>query len=332
MHVHYLRFLISVPLLTYAVSYLYLAFYHGKSLLFNVVVHEGGTYSLLQSTFYASHFLGHIPVHVVLAFFFTGCYLCLSDDYPDRWSKGKMQMLSAAFILFLIAATVLSVTFFGFEDALSFIAQEKQGVGIYREGGAWNLHLPSTILLFALIPVYIYFIKRICGRSVQSSMGGVFYLAVSCFFFIAFTLLSNRHNISGPLCLILTDARYLAHGVRELLTFPVTYFPIPLYFFLRGEKGSDFVIGSSMNRKVKLCVALLSLIFIAGLFYEASIPLSKGIGNLAQKPAFAKGGKLGIPYLLAAHYFEHFLDTIFFALLCLLLYGLASRSKVLLSR
>ncbi len=324
-HAHYLRFLISAPLLTYAASYLYLVFYHGKAILFDEVVHEGGTYSLLQSTFYASHFLGHIPVHVVLAFFFTGCYLCLSSNYLARWPKGKMQILSAAFVLFLIVSAVLSVTFFGFEDTLSFVAQKKQAVGIYREGGAWNLHLPSTILLFALIPVYIYFIKRICGRSVQSSMSGVFYIAVSCFLFISFTLLSNRHNILETLCPILTDARYLAHGVRELLTFPVTYFPIPLYFFLRGEKESG--IYSSMNKKLILSIACLSLIFIAGFFYEASIPLSKGIGNLAQKPAFAKGGKLGIPYLLAAHYFEHFLDTIFFTLLCLLLYGFAARNR-----
>src|ERR1700690_240417 len=103
MSAQYRRFLITLPILTYATSYLYLALYHGRALLFNTVVHEGGTYSLLQTMFYASHFLGHIPVHVVLAFFFTGCYMCLSGDVPFRWPKRKLQMLSAVLIIFLIS-------------------------------------------------------------------------------------------------------------------------------------------------------------------------------------------------------------------------------------
>lgn len=326
MYTQYLKFLISVPLLTYAASYLYLAFYHKKLLLFTEVVHEGGTYSFLKSMFYASHFLGHIPVHVVLAFFFTGCYLCLSGGYLDRWPRKKTQMLFVPFVFFLIATVILSVTVFGYEDTFSFVAQKKQRVGIYSDGGAWNLHLPSTILLFALIPVYVSVIKKICGRNVLSSMNGLCYLAVSCFLFVLFTFLINGCYIREALYLALTDPRYLAHGVRELLTFPVTYFPIPLYFFLRREKESGLAARNSVNKKLTAGIACLFFIFVTGLFYEAVIPLSRGIGTLAQKPAFAKGGRLGIPYLLASHYFEHFLDTIFFALLCLLLYGLASRS------
>jgi hypothetical protein len=53
------------------------------------------------------------------------------------------------------------------------------------------------------------------------------------------------------------------------------------------------------------------------------LPLSVGIGSLAQKPFFAKKCELGIPYLLASHYFEHFPDTIYFTLLSLFLYGVA---------
>lgn len=327
MPAQYTAFLITLPFLTYAASYMYLALYHGRAFLFNTVVHEGGTYTLLQTVCYASHFLGHLPVHVVLAFFFTGCYMCLSGDLPVRWPKRKMQMLSGVLVIFLMAAAVLSVTVFGYEDTLSFIAQKKQGVGIYRDGGAWDLHLPSTVLLFAFIPVYIYVVRRICGRNVLPGTAGQRYLTVSCFLFIFFTLLSNRHNITDTFCSILTDPRYLAHGVRELLTFPLTYFPIPLYFFMRGEKERGPASGNATDRKLAAGIICLLIIFTAGLFYEALIPLSKGIGSLAQRPAFAKGGKLGIPYLLASHYFEHFLDTIFFALLCLLLYGSASRTR-----
>jgi hypothetical protein len=327
MSAHYLKFLIALPVLTYAASYLYLALYHGKSFLFNTVVHEGGTYSLLQSLFYASHYLGHVPVHIVLAFFFTGCYLCLSGDNPGRWTKRKIQMLSAVFVLFLVSTAILSITVFGYEDTFSFITQKKQGVGIYRDGGAWNLHLPSTVLLFVFIPVYIYVVKKICDKNVLVGTRGMGYLAFGFALFLSFTFVLNRHNITETLCLISSDPRYLAHGVRELLTFPLTYFPIPLYFFLREEKERGLASGSAVDRKLAAGIIFLLIIFMAGLFYEASIPLSKGIDNLAQRPAFAKGGKLGIPYLLASHYFEHFLDTIFFALFCLLLYGFASRFR-----
>jgi hypothetical protein len=50
-----------------------------------------------------------------------------------------------------------------------------------------------------------------------------------------------------------------------------------------------------------------------------------GIGQLAQTPPFAKAGTLSVPYLLASHYFEHLLDTIYFTLLTLLLWSFASR-------
>ena len=58
-------------------------------------------------------------------------------------------------------------------------------------------------------------------------------------------------------------------------------------------------------------------------FYQTHLPLRAGIGNLAQKSSFAVEGRLGVPYLLASHYFEHFLDTIYFTLLCLILYDLS---------
>lgn len=326
MSARYVKFLISVPILTYAASYLYLGLYHGKAFLLNTVIHEGGTYTLLQSLFYASHFLGHIPVHVVLAFFFTGYYLCISGDNFGRWPEKNIQMLSAVLVIFLISTVILSITVFGYEDTFSFITQKKQGVGIYRDGGAWNLHLPSTVLLFALIPVYIYVVKRICDKNVHVGTRGRGYMAFSLILFFSFTFLFNKHAIMDTLSFISNDPRYLAHGVRELLTFPLTYFPIPLYFFLREEKERGLASGSSMDRKLSFGIMCLLIIFMGGFFYEASIPLSRGIDSLAQRPTFAKGGKLSISYLLASHYFEHFLDTIFFALLCLLLYGLASRS------
>lgn len=74
------------------------------------------------------------------------------------------------------------------------------------------------------------------------------------------------------------------------------------------------------EKKLYLIMIILTALFLMGLFYQSYISLAAGIGRLAQKPFFAKNGELGIPYLLASHYFEHFLDTVYFTLLCLILY------------
>jgi hypothetical protein len=75
-----MKLLISLPIIAYGVSYLVLALYHGKIFIFTTIVHEGGTHTLTRTIFYASHFLVHVPVHTVLAFLFTGTFLCLTGE------------------------------------------------------------------------------------------------------------------------------------------------------------------------------------------------------------------------------------------------------------
>ncbi|UCD83611.1 MAG: hypothetical protein JSU92_09945 [Deltaproteobacteria bacterium] len=317
-----LRLLIIIPVLTYIISYLYLAYYHGKYFIFNTIVHEGGEYTLLQDLFYASHFLGHIPVLTMLAFLFAGSYLCLTGYNPNRCSRNKIKLIVGILILFLILSILLSLVIFGYEDTFDFICQKKQGVSIYEEGGSWNLHLPSSILLFLLIPVYLYIFKKIFGRGIELNSRGSFYISLGFIFFFIFTFLLNK-SIIDIIFRIWGNPRYLAHSVRELLTFPVTYFPVPLYFFLRGEGKGDVQRENREKMNFKYFILCLAVVFLLGLCYQSYVSLSEGIGGLAQKPYFAKGGSLGIPYLLASHYFEHFLDTVYFTILCLLLYSIA---------
>lgn len=326
-----LRLLVLLPVSTYIISYLYLAYYHGTFLVFNTIVHESGRYTLLQDMFYASHFLGHIPVHTVLAFWFVGDYLCLMDLTLIRTQKKKIQILFVPFMFFLILSFFLSLTVFGYEDTFAFMVQQKQSVEIYTEGGSWDLHLPSSMLLFFLIPVYIYIVKRIFGGSIELNSNGVLYISLGFILFFLFTFFFNR-NIVDALWLIWGDPRYLAHSVRELLTFPVTYFPIPLYLILKGEKKVEGSTKRKQNRNLEYFIACLAIVFLLGLFYQSYVSLTEGIENVARKPDFAKGGKLGITYLLASHYFEHFLDTIYFTLLCLLLYGLSKNRANKLNR
>lgn len=316
----YVNLLIAVPIVTYLVSYLYLAHYHGSLLLFNVIIHENGKYSFLQTLFYASHFLGHIPVLTVLAFIFTGYYLSLTgkirNPYPPETAK-KLAWVLAAFV---VVSLILSLVLFGTGETFDFIAGRTQGRGVTGDGGAWDLHLPSLVLLVFFIPVYLYLILKFLKVDLTPSPRGWNYLLSGLLLLAGLNYLFNRYD---PLILmrIGTDPRYLAHAVRELAMFPLTYFPIPLYVILAREKSA---FGSSAEKKhgiLKVFLLIFSVIFLAGLLYASFSALSGGIGELAQKPAFARGGQLGIPYLLASHYFEHFLDTVYFSLLSLLLFG-----------
>jgi len=320
-----LNFLIAFPIVAYLISYLYLAHYHGSLLLFNVVIHENGKYSLLQTIFYASHFLGHIPVHTVLAFIFMGYFLGLTGKSRNPYPPETSKKLAWVLMVFLVLSLILSLVLFGARETFNFIAGRTQGRGVVGDGGSWDLHLPSLALLIFFVPVYLYLVLKYFQVNLEPNARGLFYLLAGFLLLAGFNYLYNRNDIF-ILMRIWTDPRYLAHGIRELATFPVTYFPVPLYFILKREKSAFRSTGEKKHWVLKLFLLVFFVIFLAGLSYEVWAALSNGIGELAQKPAFAHGGRLGIPYLLASHYFEHFLDTVYFTLLCLIMYGLAAKS------
>jgi hypothetical protein len=308
---------LAIPLCIYGISYAYLAFYHGSLNLFQTVVHEGGTHTLLETVFYAPHFLGHVPVYTVLALYFTGVYLNYRDG--DSLHVRRSGLLWALLLILLLTGSfILSIKHFGSEYTYSSILQSRQSVSRYEQGGAWNLHLPSTVLLFFFIPVYIYCMK-IFFTSIGKSSHGNIYIILSIIFFLFMTLLVN-HNLK-VLFLLWENPRYLAHSVRELATFPVTYFPIVLFFFFKNETPRHEASSLFKKRQQRL-IHIFLFIFLFGLGYQVVVSLSSGIETLAQKPSFAKGGNLGILYLLFSHYLEHVLDTIYFIFLCFLLFSL----------
>ncbi|MDY0040986.1 MAG: hypothetical protein RBS57_11810, partial [Desulforhabdus sp.] len=107
--------LLVIPIAVYFISYTYLAFYHGQVFIFNTIVHEGGIYTLLQDTFYASHFLGHVPVHTTIALFFVGALLSLKSGYGVTRFRQNMDLLLVALIFFLAISFFLSLSVFGHE-------------------------------------------------------------------------------------------------------------------------------------------------------------------------------------------------------------------------
>ncbi len=323
------RFLLLVPLMTYALSYLYLAAYHGRLFLWTTVVHESGRYTLLENTLYASHFLGHVPVLITIALLFTGCWLTMTP-VPEPVIKGRCTAAVAAFvILLLLASVVISVGHFGLDDTLDFIRQNKQRPDLLVEGGSWNLHLPSTVLQFLLIPVTVWIARTFFGRPVVWSRRGLVWLVAAAGVAAAITWLVNTNPLVA-VAEVWRDPRYLAHSVRELATFPLTYYPLPAALLLAWEQPSGV-----RRRSVSapdLALAAAAVLLVIGCGYQVVVSLANDVGSLAQHPDFAKGGELSIAYLLGSHYFEHVLDSLFFAGLTILLIAIPSRDGKLLRR
>jgi hypothetical protein len=308
-----------LPLFTYGLSYIYLAWYHHKIILFSTIIHEGGAYTFLQTLFYASHFLGHVPMLTVLACLFTGSMLCLAPPEKDDRFRRSAPMMFSVILLFLGGSMILSGIIFGWADTWAFISQQKQSVVTYAQGGSWNLHLPSTLMQFFLMPVYVYVVRKILRRPVSLHNAGVGYLVAGIALLVAGTIAFNK-NALGAALFIAHDPRYLAHSVRELATFPLIFYPLPLYVILKFAERPKMERKTNEGRLLAIMVCLSS-IFLVGFCYQALVPLSHGIGSLAQKPEFVHGKGLSVSYLLASHYFEHFLDTIYFTLVCVLLYA-----------
>ncbi len=300
--------LLSVPLATYVASYIYLALFHGKFWLWDTVVHEGGTLTLLQTTFYASHFLGHIPSLTIIAFLFASWYKVLTPiEGPFRFS---LKWLSAA-LAFVVSCLFYSLWQFGKEETLAYLFLNRQSVTRAEPGGSYLLHLPSTLSLVVLIPLFIALIAYIFRRQVAWQATHLKSIAITTVITVAFALLITL-NSTTLILHSLIDPRYLAHSVRELATFPLTFFPIPLALWLASQSPAKRSLSLTPRRPLLILTALaLPLLLI-----QIWVPLSIGISDLAQKPSFSEG-PLSISYLLASHYFEHVLDSIFFIFLCL---------------
>lgn len=315
------RVLAAVPPLVLAASYGILAAYHGRLWLWGTVVHESGRYSLLETTLYASHFFGHVPVYLVLAAVTVGSWSMLAGRDEPPASTRRLLALGLALSGLLAVAMVLAITWFGADDTLRFVLQQRQRAAGAEPGGAWALHLPSTELQLALIPLAVAATTWWFAGELRPRRRGLGLLLA------AVTAILGMSLVTGGLGQLLTvwgRPRYLAHSVRELATFPLLYYPIPLVVWLEGLAPTR--PRRLQDRRLSWLLAALVLAFTVGFAVQVVVSLTAGIDTMAQRPPFAGDRPLGIPYLLATHYFEHVLDATFFVLVTLLLEGLWRRA------
>lgn len=303
-----------LPLAIYVGSYIYLAWYHGTIFLFGTIVHESGQYTLLENALYAPHFLGHIPVHCTIALLMVGSYLALSPS-PRRPTSAELRRASLAMLVFLAGCLALSAAHWGWTETWEFITQQRQRPDLLVPGGSWLLHFPSTLALILGVPLFVLAVRWFFDRPTRIGDSGTLAFLLGGVSILAITLLvvPDPFTTTGE---VLRDPRYLGHSVRELATFPLIYFPLPLAWWLSREAGTG---GFHWNRSLVVLTIAASLVVITVLAYQVIVTLNHGLVDLVQHPEFAGEKGLPIPYLLASHYFEHLLDTVFFALLCVLL-------------
>ena len=308
------RLPLLLPAAAFAGSYTYLAAFHGSFRLFSRVVHEDGLHTFAQTMFFFPHFLGHVPVLATLALVFAGAQTSLSPAH-ERSAVPARAALAAGLGAALGVSLAVSLYWFGATETWRNILQQQQSAVRMGEGGSWALHLPSTMMLLLGIPLYVAAFRALMGRPVTPNRSGAPLLAAGAAAALAMTCLVCGDPIAEAMR-VWSDPRYLAHSVRELATFPVTVFPPALALLWIAEGSAD---RRAVDKQWTTWFAAGAAVFGLLLVYQVLVPLRCGIGNLAQKPAFAPGGHLPVAYLLSFHYFEHFLDMLFFAPLCLLL-------------
>ena len=302
------QYLVLLTPLTYLASYAYLAWYHNELFIWDTIVHESGKLTLYQTTFYTSHFLGHLLVYLVVSLLFVGYYLTMSQQ-PARSSKA-WRMPAVCVVLVLLFAFVHSEIEFGHESTWNYLTQKMQDENNNFPGnGSWNLHLLSTITMVFTIPFYLALVLTFMRKKIVLKGEGAGFITAAVLLIVVITTIINGDFFSTLIDLG-TDNRHLAHSVREIATFGLTYFPLTLVVIQPHLSAGD--------HKPSLTLLLITFIVALGpVLYQVIMPLQEGIDNLAQAPSFTKGEGLGITYLLASHFFEHFVDSLFFLSLSL---------------
>lgn len=310
-----------LPLATYVVSYAYLAWYHNTIFLLGTIVHESGRYTLLENALYAPHFLGHIPVLFTLSLLMVGSYRWFTPG-PAALSRRNSGLAITALVLVVAGSLAFSLTHWGSSLTWEFMFQQRQRPDLVVPGGSWLLHLPSTLSLILGIPLTVIACRWFFRLPTRMAGGGMAVFGIGIASVAAITWLVVPQPLATTIE-VLQNPRYLGHAVRELATFPLTYFPLPLaWWFAHEPTGSRF----RWTPGLIATATIAGVMFAAALAYQVAIPLEAGVSDLAQSPDFAHDGTLPIPYLLASHFFEHLLDTIFFALFCVLLMNPVDRS------
>jgi len=291
----------AVPALVLLASYAWLALDHGTLLLWGVVVHESGRYTLGETILYFSHFLREVPITVGYALFLLGISGGAAR-WPDQDHGGGRRVGGIAVLLVgALASGALLVTAAsqGWGSALQDLFQYRMRDDLSGYGTHWRYHWLSTLWFGAAVGVAPALAGRIMG--VPGLRPHRFWTRVAWAYFLALTL------VFGLSADIFVDARYAGHQAREIMTHgPVTLLlGVGIVLMTRARGASPSAEMRAMPTPMLWILAALSVLVPA---YLAMVSLSGDIMEQGQSD-------LGLVAMVGAHYFEHSLDYLFFLLL-----------------
>ncbi len=219
--------LLYLPLFVLSAAFLILCVHHGTAWPWNVVVHEDGRRTLLDTIFYFEHALAELPLDLLLSAAVAGAMLwsayCLAID----------AVIVAGAVIHS-GARVAALYLFQFHT------RDDEPM-VY--GSHWRYHLISQTALM-LIP--LAFVRR--RNPILITTWSVF---------AALTIALGIDSSS------FIDPRYLGHQARELFTHTLVTIPLALAMLTpRSAVGPP--AGLKLNRKPALVFLPLSTYLAAG--------------------------------------------------------------------
>jgi hypothetical protein len=312
----------AIPALVLAASYAWLALDHGTLLLWNVIVHESGRYTLGQTVLYFSHFLREVPTAITYALFLLGVSAAAA---PEQARAGALKSLhgwlSLALAGTLVAgALLLAARSHGWNVALQDLLQYRTRDDLWGYGTHWRYHWLGTLWFGAATALAPAVSRWLTGEPALRSHA--FWTRAAWGWFLALTL------VFGLSADVFLDARYAGHQAREIMTHgPVTLLLGIGVLLAVGASRAPVVPGApgrvpagapphlpatgaagagtgTERRPVRVLPQWISgLVVVVVPVYLAVIAVGGDVMEQGQS-------EFGLGAMVGAHYFEHALDYV----------------------
>jgi hypothetical protein len=279
--------LFYLPLAVLSAAFVILCVHHSTAWPWNVVVHEDGRRTLLDTIFYFDHAAGELPLDILLGAAVAGAILCAFPASAAR-PLGKLAAVCLALDAVIIAGAK--------ERALYLFQFHTRDNEPMVYGSHWHYHLLSQAALM-LLPLIFVLIK---------------YNRVLVTAWAVFAALTIVFGISSHSFI---DPRYLGHQARELFTHTLVTVPLAIATVLTWRTQSCVPRSHSCERLELNWKPALAFLTIST--YLAAGVLLTGARHHAQSADWTA--------VICAHFFEHFFSYLIVPTHALLFYRLGAR-------
>ena len=304
--------LFAIPILVLVSSYAWLALDRRQALLWHVVVHEGGKYTLAETIVYYRHFLRELPIDLSMAIFLLAGYGTTRSP-PSFGVMVRRRALAltatglATTVLLVGLSTRQVASELGWEEVLRELLQYRTRDDLAGYGSHWHFHWLSTVWFGAASVICAPLVARLLRPRAEALAGGRdarFLLSSAWLYVVALTIIFGLSPES------FVSPRYTGHQAREILTHGTV--TLLLGFGVLHASGAWLSSGEFGEKRetprfprvvLQVCVPLFLL-----------IPVFLAVAALSQDVMTVGQSGTGLAPTVAGHFFEHPLDYGFVSL------------------